>query len=140
MITVAEYMMGRDVSHALECSPDILRNAARTVRVANELLMLAKVAGVPIIPRQDGTLVNSGWRPPSLNARTDGASRTSLHMTGEAIDLHDPKGYLDEWCTTSADTVLRDLGLWLEHKDFTPGWCHVQMRPPRSGNRIFRPR
>jgi hypothetical protein len=139
VITVSEFMMGRDVSHALECSPDILRNAGRTVEIVNKLLILAKGAGVPIISRPDGTLVNSGWRPPSVNAATAGAASRSLHMTGEACDLHDPKGHIDEWCDMVADTVLRDLGLWMEHKSRTPNWSHVQTRPPRSGARRFLP-
>lgn len=140
MITVAEYMMGRDVSHALECSPGILRNAARTVEIVNALLVLAKGAGVTIRSRPDGTLVNSGWRPPSLNARTSGASANSLHMTAEAVDLHDPNGAIARWCMSGSHRALSDLGLWIEHPDFTPGWCHLQTRPPRSGSRVFRPR
>lgn len=140
MIDLAEYLMGRDVTHALEFSPAIRANALITIDITNRLLALAKGAGVVITPRAGGTLVNSGWRPPSLNATTQGASATSLHMTGEAVDLYDPAGVIDGWCTRVADTVLKSLGLWLEHPDFTPGWCHLQCRPPRSGNRIFRPR
>lgn len=139
MITRAEYLMGRDVSHALECSPDILRNASITVELANKLLVLAKGAGVKITPRRDGAMTNSGWRPPSLNATTPGASRTSLHMTGQAIDLNDPTGDLASWCARNAPTVLTDLGLWMEHPAATPGWVHLQTKPPRSGARIFRP-
>lgn len=140
MITVDEYMMGRDESHRLEFSPDIRRNALVTIDLANRLLVLAKGAGVPIKPRADGTMTNSGWRPPSLNANTAGASATSLHMTGQAIDLHDPDGKLARWCMDGSHKALSDLGLWLEHPDFTPGWCHVQTKPPGSGNRVFRPR
>jgi len=139
VIDRAEFMMGRDVSHALECTPDILRNASRTVEIVNKLLALAKGAGVPIIPRPDGTLVNSGWRPPSVNAATAGAASRSLHMTGEACDLHDPKGYLAAWAETSANTVLRDLGLWMEAPAKTKGWLHVQTKSPRSGARVFWP-
>jgi hypothetical protein len=41
--------------------------------------------------------------------------------------------------TANADTVLRDLALWLEHPASTKGWAHVQLRPPRSGRRVFYP-
>ena len=139
MITLDEYLMGRQVSHGLECSPDILRNSSLMVQLANRALVNARFDGVVLQPRGDGTMTNSGWRPPSLNARTPGASRTSLHMTGQAIDINDPDGTLDAWCVKSCTTVLKVLGLWLEDPAATPGWCHLQIKPPRSGARIFRP-
>lgn len=139
MITLAEYMQGRDVSHALECSPDILRNAARMVDLANQALVNARFDSVVLSPRADGLMVNSGWRPLSLNAKTPGASKNSLHMTGEAIDINDPTGSLDAWCVKVCSSVLKDLGLWLEAPAATPGWCHLQCKPPRSGARIFNP-
>ena len=139
MITLTEYLMGRDASHRLDFSPAIRRNALVTVERANKLLALAKGAGVRIQARADGTLTNSGWRPPAINRQTPGAASGSLHMTGEAIDLHDPTGQLARWCQ-QATGVLVDVELWLEHPDFTPGWCHLQTRPPGSGNRVFRPR
>jgi len=82
--------------------------------------------------------VNSGWRPPEINAATHGASATSKHMTGQACDITDTDGSLDSWCLDNLDT-LQQLGLWLEHPSATPGWCHVQTVAPRSGNRVFRP-
>lgn len=139
MITVTEYLQGRDKLYPLEFSPTIMANAVRTVELANKVLVLAKGAGVPIKPRADGTMTNSGWRPPSLNAKTPGASRTSLHMSGEAIDLNDPAGDLDAWFARVAPTVLTDLGLWLEHPSATPEWSHLQTKPPPSRARIFHP-
>jgi hypothetical protein len=56
-----------------------------------------------------------------------------------AIDLEDVDGTLDKWCFANASLVLRDLALWLEHPDATPTWTHVQLKPPGSGNRVFRP-
>lgn len=140
MISVAEYMMGRDVTHALECTPAILHSAMITVDVASRFLILAKGAGVAITCLPDGSIVTSGWRPPSINARTEGASPTSLHMVGDAVDLHDPEGTLDAWARNGGQKVLQDLGLWLESPLDTPRWCHIQTRPPPSGQRIFRSR
>jgi len=34
---------------------------------------------------------------------------------------------------------LEAIGLWLEHPESTPRWCHVQIVPPASGKRVFRP-
>lgn len=140
MIELSDYFMGRDVTHALLLSTDLRRNAARTVEVTNALLVLAKGAGVTLeaSPRT-GSIVTSGWRPPDINAATPGAAVRSLHMTCEAVDLYDPAGDLDDWLLASADTVLRDLALWLEHPAATKGWAHVQLRPPHSRRRVFYP-
>lgn len=139
MITLAEYLRGHDRTHPHLLLSDLRANALRTIEAANAMLVLAKGAGVQIEPAGDGRVVTSGWRPPDVNARTAGAALHSLHMTCEAIDLHDPHGVIDDWLLTNADTVLRDLALWLEHPAATKGWAHVQMRPPRSGRRVFYP-
>lgn len=135
-----EYWMGRDVTHGLQLGTDLRANAERTVSAANALLVLAHLAGVTLeaSPRT-GSLVTSGWRPPEVNADTPGARPRSLHLSCQAVDLYDPDGDLDEWLLQSADTVLRDLGLWLEHPAATKGWAHVQLKPPRSGRRVFYP-
>jgi hypothetical protein len=138
MITLAEYFMGRDVEYSSILGTDLRANAGRTVEAANKLLTLAKGAGVQIKPGKWG-MVRSGWRPPAVNAATANASKTSLHMQCLAIDLEDVDGTLDKWCLSNANLVLRDLALWLESPTATPSWCHVQLKPPRSGNRVFTP-
>lgn len=140
MIQLADYFMGRDVAFRHQLGPDMRREAARTVELANALLVLAKAAGVHLeaSPRT-GSVVSSGWRPPSVNEATPGAAVRSLHLTCQAIDLYDPDGSLDAWLLDNADTVLKDLGLWLEHPAATKGWAHVQTKPPRSGRRVFYP-
>ena len=139
MITLTDYYMGRDVSHGHILGSDLRANAARTVEAANKLLILAKGAGVILEANFRGHIVNSGWRPADINAATPGAAVKSLHMRCLAIDLYDPDGDIDDWCLANADTVLRDLALWLEHPATTKGWCHLQLSPPRSGRRTFYP-
>jgi hypothetical protein len=82
--------------------------------------------------------VSSGWRPQAINAALANASPRSKHLSCEAIDLEDPEGALDAWCLRNLD-ALEAVGLWLEHPDATPGWCHLQTVPPRSGRRVFMP-
>ena len=82
--------------------------------------------------------VNSGWRPASINKATVGAAPKSKHMECLAIDLEDKDGSLDAWCLENLE-VLQEIGLWLESPDATPNWCHIQIVPPRSGNRVFKP-
>jgi uncharacterized protein YcbK (DUF882 family) len=60
----------------------------------------------------------------------------SKHLSGEAIDIADPKGSLMTW-TKANVKVLEDVGLWCEDGIF--GWCHFQIVPPKSGKRFFLP-
>jgi len=123
-----DYFMGRDKTHYEEMTPAIEAAAAETVRKANELLAAFG----------EDRMVNSGWRPRAVNSATPGAAQFSKHMTGQACDLADPHGDLDEWCFVHPE-VLDSIGLWQEHPAATKGWCHIQIVPPRSGNRVFYP-
>jgi uncharacterized protein YcbK (DUF882 family) len=105
----------------------------------NHLLEEALRGGVTLETKPDNkSLVSSGWRPPSLNAKTAGAAPNSKHMTCQALDVYDPDGDLDEWCMENL-AKLEEAGLWLEHPSATKGWCHLQIVPPRSGKRVFYP-
>ncbi len=128
MITLADYFMGRDALHAEELSAELHANAAMTVARANGLLARAGIL----------SRVNSGWRPRAINAQITHASPRSKHLTCEAIDLGDEDDMLDRWCLANLP-VLAEIGLWLEHPNATPGWCHVQIVAPRSGRRVFMP-
>lgn len=128
MISLDDYWMGRDKEYADELTPSIELQAKITISRANVLLATFG----------EQRTVNSGWRPPEVNTATPGAAMFSRHMTGQAIDISDPEGDLDEWCLSHQDT-LAGIGLWLEHPASTKGWCHVQTVPPKSGNRVFYP-
>ncbi len=128
MIMLADYWMGRDAKYAEELTPEIEANAVELIDRVNFLL---KSFGEP-------RTVNSGWRPPEVNAKTAGSALKSKHMTGQAVDLADPDGDLDEWCMDHASELER-LQLWQEHPASTKGWCHLQSIPPRSGKRVFYP-
>ena len=142
MITLADYFMGRRETHPTSMSPGIEREAGRTVEIVNKLLDQAAIYGVDMSRRspQTGTLVASGWRPPALNAATPNAAPNSKHMTGQALDVYDPEGHLDDWLMTEeGQAALMELGLWIEHPSATRGWSHLQIVPPRSGRRVFYP-
>jgi hypothetical protein len=134
MITLEDYWMGRDKQFAHLLTDELRANAKDIVERANKLLYFARSSGVLEVDLP----VNSGWRPPAVNNKVAGASKTSLHMSCKAIDLNDPYGEIDKFCFNN-QKILADLGLWLEHPDATPRWCHVQSVPPRSGNRVFKP-
>ena len=128
MISRDDYFAGRDKQYPDDWTQEIEDQAAVTVKRANQLLTA--------FGEERG--VNSGWRPPEVNATTPGAAPFSRHMTGQAIDIHDPEGDLDQWCLDHPD-VLTSIGLWQEQPASTKGWTHVQVIPPKSGNRVFWP-
>lgn len=127
-LKLGDYYMGRDKSHRAELTRELRANARETLRRSNRLL------------RRAGMMrkVTSGWRPASINAAVPGAAKGSKHLSCLAIDLEDRNGALDAWCLAHPE-ILEELGLWLEHPDATPGWCHLQIQPPRSGSRVFNP-
>ena len=116
MITLKDYLMGRDTTHKSELTEQIKENANKLLNKVN--LLLAELG-------YKSCKVSSGWRPPSLNKTITNAAKASAHQTGEAIDL------------------LEKYDLYREDGDFTKGkytnWCHLQTRPTKSGNRIFKP-
>ncbi len=128
LITLPEYLMGRDTSYHADYTDEIAANAIATVGRINRFLQRSGFDGH----------VNSGWRPPALNAATRGAARHSKHMLALACDLHDVDGRIDQWCVDNSQ-VLEELGLWQESPSTTPGWCHLQIVPPASGQRVFLP-
>ena len=104
-------------------------------------------AAIELLSRVDAMLtefgeerkITSGWRPPEVNSKTAGASLKSKHMTGHAVDLADPEGDLDDWCSENDGERLKAYNLWMEHPAATKGWCHLQSLPPKSGKRVFYP-
>lgn len=85
----------------------------------------------------DKVLVSSGYRPGVYNKNAGGAPN-SAHATGEAVDLRDPEGKLDEFILANP-WLLQRYDLYLEDPSRTRGWSHLSIRPTKSGKRIFMP-
>jgi uncharacterized protein YcbK (DUF882 family) len=128
MIQKSEVLMGRDKSHAKEYTDEISKNIDKLLIPLNKL---RKAYGKIMV-------VSSGWRPVTLNAKTANAAKKSNHVKGLACDFQDKDGKLDEWCMQNLNK-LKEFGLWLEDPGSTPGWCHLQCLPPKSGNNPFKP-
>lgn len=137
-ITIEDYWHGNEKTFASELTEAIRANAEETVSRANLLLFYMVKAGVSLVAKEGRSLVSSGWRPAAVNSATPNAATKSNHLTGRAVDLFDPTGNLDAWCLAN-QSVLKDIGLWLESPASTPTWCHVQTVAPKSGNRVFYP-
>lgn len=140
MITIEQYLMGRESIYPDEYTPEIKANAEMTVSKVNALLEWLKGEGLPLEKNKQGSLVNSGWRPPQINGQTKNAAPKSKHMTGQACDLYDPEGDIDAMLMSGiGQAKLAEIGLWMENPAATKGWSHVQTIPPRSGQRTFYP-
>ena len=128
MILIEDYFMGREKSFAADLTAEIQSNV---------LILLARVNRA-LEAFGESRAVTSGWRPPLVNASTTNAALKSKHMTGQAVDLADPDGDLDDWCLENPD-LLQQFELWQEHPSATKGWTHLQSVPPKSGKRVFYP-
>jgi uncharacterized protein YcbK (DUF882 family) len=126
MITILDYLMGREVEYPV--TPEMLKDAEDLVSKVNRVLH----------EFGEDRAVSSGYRPAAINATIKNAAKKSNHMVCRACDLHDPDGRLDDFCVSNLQ-LLEDIGLWLESGTSTPGWCHLQIVPPKSNNRIFLP-
>lgn len=62
----------------------------------------------------------------------------SKHLTFEAADLADPTGDLRAWLAAH-ESFMVDYALYQEDPAYTPGWTHLQISPPASGRRVFKP-
>ncbi|MGQ0750928.1 MAG: D-Ala-D-Ala carboxypeptidase family metallohydrolase [Betaproteobacteria bacterium] len=135
MLDLDIFFNGRDQAFAHELTDEIRANAAETIARTNALLQRSGFGHI--------CTVNSGWRPPLVNASVTNASPTSHHLTGRAVDLPDRDRTLAAWCVAHLE-VLAEIGLWLEDPRWTydsagDHWVHLQTVPPRSGNRVFMP-
>ncbi len=125
-LTVEEFLKGRDKLEPL--TPELEKNLSSLLLAVCQLLKRSKLPFYGI---------SSGYRPASINKSVGGA-KASSHMSCQALDLRDPNGAIDAWCLAN-EKVLVELGLYLEHPDHTPGWCHLQTRPTKSGKHVFIP-
>jgi uncharacterized protein YcbK (DUF882 family) len=65
----------------------------------------------------------------------------SKHLYGQAADLttiEDDVKHFQEWVLSNI-RLFEEQGLYLEGFAYTKTWVHVQIVPPKSGNRFFIP-
>jgi hypothetical protein len=126
IITIEEYLMGRDAQYPI------------TEQMRTDALVLIAKVNLLLWHFGEPRRVNSGYRPAPINARVRGASKKSLHIFCRAVDLADEDERLDNFCIDNVP-LLEKIGLWIESKEVTPRWCHMQTVEPRSKNRFFAP-
>lgn len=129
-----EFILSTDLTGRIE---ENIRNIL--IPTINDLCAYMKSRDVifHINPNTDSCISGQrygGFRPQSCPI---GAPKSN-HKMGLAVDIYDPDDKIDNWCMNNL-SILAVYGVWLEHPDATKGWCHLQVVPPRSGNRVFRP-
>ena len=127
-ITKSELLKGRDQQYPLDYTQTISDNLDRLLIPLNNI---RNAYGKPMI-------VDSGWRPPSINGSTPGAAPHSKHMLGLAADISDPDGELMNWVLANLQ-LMKDNNIFMEDFDYTPNWVHFQLTGPGSMKRIFVP-
>jgi hypothetical protein len=82
--------------------------------------------------------LRSDEKQAELIAQGKSSAKFSKHLAGAACDVYDPNKELAHWCLANED-ILRRIGLWCEHPDYTKNWVHFQVMAPASGKRFFIP-
>src|ERR1035437_3414865 len=100
LITKSELLMGRDLQYPMDYTQGISDNLDRLLIPLNNI---RNAYGKPMT-------VDSGWRPPSINASTPGAALHSNHMLGLAADISDPDGELMNWVLANLQ-LMKDNGI-----------------------------
>ncbi len=144
-ITLKDYTTNQGVDRAAEFPVEW------ALAETNAIILLAKVNSflddveklLGIVLKRE---VSSGFRPEAVNATTTGASKTSLHMRGKAVDIRDDerifKNAFQPLFNPEHAQLLRSHGLFMEHPDYTKRkikgkiyeWFHLD-----DGDRVDRP-
>lgn len=130
MISRDEVLKGRDRDYPLDSELEL-----NLIRLLDAVNKIRKEWGRPLV-------VTSGYRPGHFNKSARGAKK-SAHMTCEAVDFHDGDGEFGKWCLNNLK-LLEEAGLYMEsplytHEPPNKRWIHLQIRRPKSGNRVFIP-
>lgn len=79
----------------------------------------------------------SWLRPPQYNQHIGGA-KFSAHMTGEAVDFQ-IMGVQAAFVRKRVMEKAQDLDIRVEDMPAHYNWCHIDVRKPDNGVRIFQP-
>lgn len=136
MITPYQYFQGKPHTDEHEdAAADLLARVnsleAEYTAETGDVLPDDPDTGTPISGSKGGE-GDGGFRVPTAST----GRALSSHKEAKGVDRYDPENRLDNWIT---DECLERHGLYREHPDATPGWCHLQTRRPGSGNRTYLP-
>ena len=157
MITLEQYFLGPQTGlpkpHTLEDEGRAENLLMRREALRQEYY--ADTGAAPDIDPDTGTEISGkrngsgdgGFRlkdsATSINPAT-GKKRLTSHAEARGVDDSDQKDEFDKWLDQFEDdnggnSMLQKHGLYREHPDSTPTWCHLTDRAPGSGKRTFLP-
>jgi hypothetical protein len=130
LITPDDYLKRRDIIYYEDWNKKLEKTMLTTLEKINNFLKEIHINDVQ---------VTSGWRPQQLNDSIKNAAVKSKHITCEAVDLLDMKPFLLMHAILENLIAAEIHGVYFEDFRYTPTWVHIQVTPPKSGQRIFIP-
>lgn len=134
MISMTELLSGQCTFEA--CTDEqkknlnILLEKVNKVRVAYGKPMTV-TSGLRTMKHHLEIYAKKGQFPPHVPMKSN-------HLFGRAVDFADGNGELKKWVMNNLP-LMEEIGLWMEDFSATKTWLHVQINPPASGKRFFKP-
>jgi uncharacterized protein YcbK (DUF882 family) len=128
MVTLAEYIMGRDAQYPL--TQEQWDNAEDLIEKLVELEdHWTDESGEEFV-------ITSGYRPAEINAGIAGAKPDDAHTKCMGVDLRDTNMELSDFLLRNL-TLLEQIGFWMESPQSAKDHVHLQIYAPHSGHRVF---
>lgn len=134
MISMNELLSGQCTFE--ECSPEQQKNLTILLEKVNKVRAaygkpMTVTSGLRTMKHHLEIYAKKGIYPPKVPTKSN-------HLFGKAVDFADGNGALKKWVKENIK-LMEEIGLWMEDFSATKTWLHVQINPPASGNRFFKP-
>jgi len=134
MISLNELLSGQCTFN--ECTDEQKKNLTILLEKVNKVRLaygkpMIVTSGLRTTKHHLDIYARKGVYPPKVPMKSN-------HLFGKAVDFADGNGELKKWVLNNMK-VMEDAGLWMEDFSATKTWLHVQITPPKSGNRFFKP-
>lgn len=103
----------------------------------NILKVSNKMESIRILFDNRPIKIVSWLRPPQYNEAIGGA-KFSSHMDGLAVDFQIP-GLAASFVRKKLESKVHDLNIRLEVMPDEYNWCHIDIKEPDNGVRLFKP-
>lgn len=134
MISMSELLSGQCTFD--ECTPEQKKNLTILLEKVNKVRLaygkpMIVTSGLRTMKHHLDIYAKKGIFPPKVPMKSN-------HLFGCAVDFADGNGELKKWVLNNMK-VMEDAGLYMEDFSATKTWLHVQIVPPKSGKRFFKP-
>ena len=134
MISMTELLSGQCTFE--EATPEQQKNLTELLEKVNKVRAaygkpMTVTSGLRTMKHHLEIYAKKGIFPPHVPLKSN-------HLFGKACDFADGDGALKKWVKENIK-LMEEIGLWMEAFESTTTWLHVQINPPASGNRFFKP-